>query len=85
MLINRWILTEMGRQPWIVQGLLKTSSANSPAVGTTWLVISLTIFVSLYVMLGVLDIWLMRRYAGRDPSSSAGEPGETSPTPAVGY
>jgi len=54
-------------------------------VGTTWLVISLTIFVSLYVMLGVLDIWLMRRYAGRDPSSSAGEPGDTSPTPAVGY
>ena len=27
-----WILTEMGRQPWIVQGLLKTADANSPAV-----------------------------------------------------
>ena len=25
-----WILTEVGRQPWIVQGLLKTSNANSP-------------------------------------------------------
>ena len=28
-----WVLTEMGRQPWIVQGLLKTSQANSPNVG----------------------------------------------------
>ena len=32
-----WILTEMGRQPWIVQGLLLTSKANSPSVSTTWL------------------------------------------------
>ena len=40
-----WMLTEIGRQPWIVQGLLKTGDANSPAVGTTWLVISLTVFV----------------------------------------
>jgi cytochrome bd ubiquinol oxidase subunit I len=80
-----WLLTELGRQPWIVQGLLKTSNANSPAVGTTWLAISLTVFVSLYVLLGVLDVWLMRRYAGRDPSALAGEPGETSPAPAVGY
>ena len=28
-----WVLTEMGRQPWIVQGLLKTDQANSPSVG----------------------------------------------------
>ena len=40
-----WILTEMGRQPWIVQGLLKTSDANSPSVSTTWLAISLSVFV----------------------------------------
>ncbi len=62
-----WILTEMGRQPWIVQDLLKTADANSPAVSTTWLGISLAMFVSLYVLLLVVDIWLMRRYAVRDP------------------
>ena len=28
-----WCLTELGRQPWIVQGLLKTADANSPTVG----------------------------------------------------
>jgi cytochrome d ubiquinol oxidase subunit I len=58
-----WILTEMGRQPWIVQGLLKTSQANSPNVGVWWLGISLTVFVTLYVVLGVVDFVLMRRYA----------------------
>ena len=29
-----WVLTEVGRQPWIVQGLLRTSDANSPSVST---------------------------------------------------
>jgi cytochrome bd ubiquinol oxidase subunit I len=80
-----WVLTEMGRQPWIVQGLLKTANANSPAVSTAWLAISLAVFVSLYIVLGVLDVWLMRRYAGRDPSSVGGEPTEAAPAPAIGY
>src|SRR5262249_17335408 len=76
-----WILTEMGRQPWIVQGLLKTSQANSPAVSVTWLTVSLVVFVSLYVVLLVLDIWLLRRYAGRDPLAWEGEKtGEQSVT-----
>ena len=81
-----WMLTEMGRQPWIVQGLLKTASANSPAVGTTWLAISLAVFVGLYAILLVLDVWLMRRYAGRDISTmGGGESGESSPAQAIGY
>jgi cytochrome d ubiquinol oxidase subunit I len=80
-----WMLTEIGRQPWIVQGLLKTGSANSPAVGTTWLAISLTVFVVLYLVLLVLDIWLMRRFAGRDPSDQGEEPGGAAPAPAIGY
>src|SRR4029078_5671521 len=58
-----WILTEMGRQPWIVQGLLLTSKANSPNVSTTWIGISLGVFVALYVALGAVDFVLMRRYA----------------------
>src|SRR5439155_663786 len=49
-----WILTEMGRQPWIVQGLLLTSKANSPSVSTTWLAISLGVFVALYLTLLVV-------------------------------
>jgi len=61
-----WVLTEMGRQPWIVQGLLKTSEANSPSVGTAWIAVSLAVFVTLYVALGVVDFVLMRRYARPD-------------------
>jgi cytochrome d ubiquinol oxidase subunit I len=82
-----WCLTEIGRQPWIVQGLLRTADGNSPAVSTTWLGISLTVFVSLYVTLLAVDVWLMRRYAGLDPSSSPEEGGEAAPeaAPAVGY
>jgi cytochrome bd ubiquinol oxidase subunit I len=76
-----WVLTEMGRQPWIVQGLLKTGSANSPAVSSTWLGISLGVFISLYAVLLVLDIWLMRRYAGRDPADQGG----AAAAPAIGY
>jgi len=76
-----WVLTEMGRQPWIVQGLLQTSKANSPSVSTTWLGISLGVFISLYVVLGVVDFVLMRRYA------SPGRPTrqEEVPEPVVSY
>jgi cytochrome d ubiquinol oxidase subunit I len=62
-----WLLTEMGRQPWIVQGLLKTSDANSPSVSTATIGASLGVFVVLYLVLGVVDFVLMRRYARLDP------------------
>jgi cytochrome d ubiquinol oxidase subunit I len=67
-----WLLTEMGRQPWIVQDLLLTSEANSPNVTVTWIGISLSVFISLYITLGVVDFVLMRRYA---------RPGRTEPSP----
>jgi cytochrome d ubiquinol oxidase subunit I len=74
----------MGRQPWIVQGLLETSKANSPSVSTTWLAISLGMFIALYIALLIVDFWLMRRYAGLDPVARA-EDGGAVPTPAPGY
>jgi cytochrome d ubiquinol oxidase subunit I len=76
-----WVLTEMGRQPWIVQGLLLTSKANSLSVSTAWLSVSLAVFISLYVVLGVVDFVLMRRYAR--PERPA--PREELPAPAVTY
>ncbi len=62
-----WLLTEVGRQPWIVQGLLRTSDANSPNVSTTTIAISLAVFALLYGALAVVDFVLMRRYARLDP------------------
>ena len=44
-----WILTEMGRQPWIVQDLLKTSNAVSPNISTATVATSLSVFVLLYL------------------------------------
>jgi cytochrome d ubiquinol oxidase subunit I len=76
-----WILTEMGRQPWIVQGLLLTSKANSPSVSATWLGISLAFFIAIYVVLGVVDFVLMRRYARPDRPA----PREEVPEPAVSF
>jgi cytochrome d ubiquinol oxidase subunit I len=76
-----WILTEMGRQPWIVQGLLKTADATSPNVSTTWLGISLAFFITLYAALGVVDFVLMRHFARPDRPVPRAEP----PEPAVSY
>ena len=47
-----WILTEMGRQPWIVQDLLKTADAVSPNLSTATIATSLGVFVALYLALG---------------------------------
>jgi cytochrome d ubiquinol oxidase subunit I len=81
-----WVLTEVGRQPWIVQGLLKTSDASSPSVGTSTIGLSLFVFVSLYVLLAVADFVLMRRYARVDPPPAQGSGGgDQAPQPVMGY
>jgi len=58
-----WLLTESGRQPWIVQGLQKTVNANSPAVSATDIWISLSAFVLAYIVLAAADLFLMLRYS----------------------
>jgi cytochrome d ubiquinol oxidase subunit I len=77
-----WVLTEVGRQPWIVYGLLRTSRAVSPNVSLATVATSLGIFVSLYVVLGIADFVLMRRYA-RPQATPPPEKQELQP--AVGY
>ena len=79
-----WVLSEVGRQPWIVQGLLKTADANSPSVSTATIVTSLGTFVALYAALLVVDFVLMRRYARLDPPELGGE-GDEFALPAVSY
>ena len=60
-----WMLTENGRQPWIVQGLMKTADGVSPSVGVTWIWISLVAFVLIYAVLAAADLALMLRYSRR--------------------
>jgi cytochrome d ubiquinol oxidase subunit I len=78
-----WVLSEVGRQPWIVQGLLKKADANSPSVGTSTIAFSLSVFVVLYALLAVVDIVLMRHYARLDPPPVGGDGDEAAP--ALGY
>jgi cytochrome d ubiquinol oxidase subunit I len=79
-----WLLSEVGRQPWIVQGLLKTADANSPSVGTATIWLSLAVLALLYGALAVVDFVLMRRYARLDPPELGGEDDEFA-LPAVTY
>jgi cytochrome d ubiquinol oxidase subunit I len=53
-----WMVTELGRQPWIIQGVMRTSEAVTPMPG---LVVPFTFFTLLYVLLSVAVVWLMRR------------------------
>ncbi len=80
-----WILTETGRQPWVVYGLLKTEDAVSSTVSAWTVGLSLAVFVSLYTVLAVVDFFLMRRYAGLDPPEVGREGEEGAPQPAPGY
>ena len=78
-----WVLTEVGRQPWIVYGLLRTADANSPSVSTAWLGVSLATFALLYGTLTVIDVVLLRRYADPDRGVPA-EPQGLVPARAEG-
>jgi cytochrome d ubiquinol oxidase subunit I len=66
-----WIFTEMGRQPWVVYGLLKTSQAVSH-VGTGYVVTTLIGFTAIYSVLAVIDFGLMARFA-RKPADGTEE------------
>ena len=80
-----WLLTESGRQPWIVQGIMLTKDGVSPTVSVTWLWISLIAFIVLYGTLGTVDLWLMLRYS-RKQLPAPREPAEINePLPAVRY
>ncbi len=82
-----WILTEAGRQPWIVWGLQKTADGVSPTTTTATVAFSLGVFVALYLVLAIVDFVLMRRYARLDPPASdpVAEGGAPTATPAPSY
>jgi len=64
-----WIVAEMGRQPWIVYGVLKTADAVSKNISTIQVVMSLLGFTILYGGLGVIDIYLLAKYARKGPDN----------------
>jgi cytochrome d ubiquinol oxidase subunit I len=59
-----WLMTEMGRQPWIVFGLLRTADAASPTVNAGTVLFSLLAFTLVYGILMVVDVYLLLKFAG---------------------
>lgn len=64
-----WIVAEMGRQPWIVYGIMKTSDAVSTAITTGQVMVSLAGFTLLYGFLGAVDIFLLFKFARKGPDN----------------
>jgi len=61
-----WVLAEVGRQPWIVYGLMRTRDAVSPVSGAA-VGFTLVLMCLLYTLLGAAGIWLMIRLAKKGP------------------
>lgn len=61
-----WVLAEVGRQPWIVYGLMKTSDAVSP-VAVSQVTVSLIAFLGVYGVLGAVGFYLIGKYAKKGP------------------
>ncbi|MBP6994514.1 MAG: cytochrome ubiquinol oxidase subunit I [Phycicoccus sp.] len=64
-----WIFTEVGRQPWIVYGLMTTTYGVSPSVSAAEVLISMTVYTLLYAALAVVEVKLFLTYVrrGADP------------------
>lgn len=78
-----WVLAEVGRQPWIVYGLMKTSDAVSPVAGSQVL-ISLIAFILVYGLLGAVGFYLIAKNAKKGPEPAPEATHEVAAEPAVG-
>lgn len=67
-----WLLTEMGRQPWVVYGLMKTSDAFSPNITPGMVLTSLLVLTLVYGLLMVADVYLLVKYAKAGPDKTDG-------------
>jgi cytochrome d ubiquinol oxidase subunit I len=75
-----WILTEMGRQPWIVYNLLKVEDAVSPNLTSTDLLISIIGYTAVYGSLAAVMFYLMKKYAIAGPDAAMHESVDAAPS-----
>ena len=59
-----WVVTEVGRQPWIIYGVMRTADAVTPMPG---LVVPFITFTLLYLFLAVITVWLLLRQVAASP------------------
>ncbi|PJF33230.1 MAG: cytochrome ubiquinol oxidase subunit I, partial [Candidatus Thermofonsia Clade 1 bacterium] len=67
-----WLMTEIGRQPWIVFGLQQTAEAISPNVTAEMVLLSLVLFTVIYGVLMAVDIFLLNKYAKDETQVESG-------------
>jgi cytochrome d ubiquinol oxidase subunit I len=85
-----WIFTEMGRQPWIVFGLMLTQDGVSPSVPGWSVLVSLIAFTVTYASLAVVEFGLIKKYAQKGPDplpdpNAPREPDTVENTPTTVY
>ena len=65
-----WMTTELGRQPWVVYGLMRTSAATSPRVPAGDVAFSTLGFLGLYLVVGIVFLYLVAREIKRGPKEA---------------
>jgi cytochrome d ubiquinol oxidase subunit I len=73
--ISGWLTAELGRQPWLVYGILRTADGGSPNVHAGTALFTLIGFSGLYALLSVLFIFLISREIGHGPAPDSGKKG----------
>ena len=66
-----WAMTELGRQPWIVDGLLLTKDANSPLVSNWQVAATLIGFTLIFTVLGGIAFWIFLRHVRQGDAATA--------------
>ncbi len=69
-----WMTAELGRQPWLVYGLLRTANSASPLVHSGNALFTLLGFLGLYLLLGLLFLFLMAETIRHGPASASADP-----------
>jgi cytochrome d ubiquinol oxidase subunit I len=69
-----WLLAEVGRQPWVVYGLMKTADGVSQVVSPGTILFSLLTFTLVYGVLMAVDVYLLAKYARKGVSEEGESP-----------
>jgi cytochrome bd ubiquinol oxidase subunit I len=78
-----WMTAELGRQPWLVYGLMRTRDGASPQVHSGTALFTLIGFTGLYFVLGVLFLFLVARELAHGPGPLEAHPPAPGPVPAA--
>ena len=68
-----WVVTEVGRQPWIINGVMRTSEAVTPMPG---LIVPFLTFTALYIFLAAITVFLLLRQVAASPKDPEPHPQE---------